>query len=72
MRRTFRTKRGRHLYARRKAIVELVFGQIEQGRGFRQFLLRGLRQVGRMGADMHHAQCPEALDGPAATQATPR
>jgi hypothetical protein len=45
MRRTFRTKRGRRLYARRKAIVELVFGQIEQGRGFRQFLLRGLRQV---------------------------
>jgi hypothetical protein len=25
--------------------VELVFGQIKQGRGFRQFLLRGLRQV---------------------------
>jgi len=35
----------RRLYARRKAIVELVFGQIKQGRGFLQFLLRGLRQV---------------------------
>jgi transposase len=45
MRRTLRTTRGRRLYARRKAIVEPVFGQIKQGRGFRQFLLRGLRQV---------------------------
>jgi hypothetical protein len=45
MRRTLRTKRGRRLYARRKAIVEPVFGQIKQGRGFRQFLLRGMRQV---------------------------
>jgi transposase len=45
MRRTLRTQRGRRLYARRKAIVEPVFGQIKQGRGFRQFLLRGLRQV---------------------------
>ncbi len=45
MRRTLRTKRGRARYARRKAIVEPVFGQIKQGRGFRQFLLRGLRQV---------------------------
>jgi hypothetical protein len=45
MRRTLRTTRGRHLYARRKAIVEPVFGQIKQGRGYRQFLLRGMRQV---------------------------
>lgn len=45
MRRTLRTTRGRRLYARRKAIVEPVFGQIKQGRGYRQFLLRGLRQV---------------------------
>lgn len=45
MRRTLRTKPGRRLYARRKAIVEPVFGQIKQGRGYRQFLLRGLRQV---------------------------
>ena len=41
MRRTLRTQRGRRLYARRKAIVEPVFGQLKQGRGFRQFLLRG-------------------------------
>jgi transposase len=45
MRRTLRTKPGRRLYARRKAIVEPVFGQIKQGRGFRQFLLRGMRKV---------------------------
>lgn len=45
MRRTLRTTRGRRLYAQRKAIVEPVFGQIKQGRGYRQFLLRGMRQV---------------------------
>lgn len=45
MRRTLRTRRGRRLYARRKAIVEPVFGQIKQGRGFRPFLLRGLQKV---------------------------
>ena len=41
-----RTKEGRACYAKRKQIVEPVFGQIKQGRGFRQFLLRGLRKVG--------------------------
>jgi len=45
MRRTLRTKRGRAIYAQRKAIVEPVFGQIKQARGFRQFLLRGVEQV---------------------------
>jgi hypothetical protein len=45
MRRTLRTRRGRRSYARRTAIVEPVFGQIKQGRGYRQFLLRGMRQV---------------------------
>jgi transposase len=40
MRRKLRTRKGRRIYARRKAIVEPVFGQIK-GRGFRQFLLRG-------------------------------
>jgi len=45
MRRTLRTKHGRQRYAQRKAIVEPVFGQIKQGRGYRQFLLRGMRQV---------------------------
>ena len=42
MRRKLRTKRGRERYARRIETVEPVFGQIKQGRGFRQFLLRGL------------------------------
>jgi len=45
MRRALRTKRGRARYAKRKVIVEPVFGQIKQGRGFRQFLLRGMRKV---------------------------
>lgn len=45
MRRSLRTTHGRRLYARHKAIVEPVFGQIKQGRGYRQFLLRGMRQV---------------------------
>jgi len=44
MRRKLRTCKGRRIYARRKAIVEPVFGQIK-GRGFRQFLLRGERKV---------------------------
>jgi hypothetical protein len=33
------------VYSARKAIVEPVFGQIKQARGFRQFLLRGLAKV---------------------------
>jgi transposase len=45
MRRKLRTKRGRRIYADRKKIVEPVFGQIKQGRGFRQFLLRGVEKV---------------------------
>ena len=32
-------------YRLRKQVVEPVFGQIKQARGFRQFLLRGLDQV---------------------------
>ena len=43
--RKLRTARGRKIYARRKAIVEPVFGQIKQARGFRQFLRRGLGKV---------------------------
>ena len=47
MRRKLRTKRGRERYALRMETVEPVFGQIKQGRGFRQFLLRGLTKVNR-------------------------
>ena len=45
MRRKLRTKRGRERYALRMETAEPVFGQIKQGRGFRQFLLRGLEKV---------------------------
>jgi transposase len=40
-----RTAAGRALYARRKVIVEPVFGQIKEARGFRRFLLRGLANL---------------------------
>ena len=45
MRRKLQTRRGRQRYALRMQTVEPVFGQIKQGRGFRQFLLRGLEKV---------------------------
>ena len=40
-----RTAAGKKLYAARKHIVEPVFGQIKQARGFRKYLLRGLAKV---------------------------
>jgi len=40
-----RTPEGRALYARRKVIVDPVFGQIKEGRGFRRFLLRGVQKI---------------------------
>jgi transposase len=40
-----RTPDGKALYARRKVIVEPVFGQIKEVRGFRRFLLRGLEKI---------------------------
>jgi len=45
MSRKLHRKVGAAVYAARKAIVEPVFGQIKQARGFRQFLLRGLEKV---------------------------
>ena len=45
MQRKLATKVGAAVYATRKVIVEPVFGQIKQVRGFRQFLLRGLQKV---------------------------
>jgi transposase len=45
MRRKLRTKVGAAIYARRKVIVEPVFGQIKEVRGFRRFSLRGLFKV---------------------------
>jgi hypothetical protein len=40
-------KSGGHAspYRLRKQVVEPVFGQIKQARGFRQFLLRGIEKV---------------------------
>ena len=45
MSRKLHRKVGAAVYARRKAIVEPVIGQIKQARGFRQFLLRGFEKV---------------------------
>ena len=45
MRRKLQTRQGRQRYALRMQTVEPVFGQIKQGRGFRQFLLRGLEKA---------------------------
>jgi len=44
MKRKLQTKVGKAVYAARKCVVEPVFGQIKQARGFRQFLLRGKRK----------------------------
>jgi hypothetical protein len=40
-----RTPEGWAVYARRKVIVEPAFGQIKEGRGFRRFSLRGLKNI---------------------------
>ena len=45
MARKLRTKKGRETYAKRKGIIEPIFGQIKQARGFRQFLLRGMDKL---------------------------
>ena len=45
MRHRLRTAEGQAVYKLRKAVVEPVFGQIKEARGFRKFLLRGLGKV---------------------------
>lgn len=45
MRHKLKTPEGHALYKLRKAIVEPVFGQIKEERGFRRFSFRGLAQV---------------------------
>jgi len=47
MREKLNTVAGKAIYSRRKVIVEPVFGQIEQARGFRRFSQRGLTKVRR-------------------------
>jgi hypothetical protein len=60
MRRKLQTILGRKIYARRKVIVEPVFGQIKHRQGFRQFLLRGANKVRRMVSGLYDAQHLEA------------
>ena len=45
MKHKLKTEVGRNLYRMRKAIVEPVFGQIKEWRGFRRFSFRGLQKV---------------------------
>ena len=45
MRHKLKTAEGRNVYKMRKAIVEPVFGQIKEARGFRRFSFRGLSNV---------------------------
>jgi transposase len=45
MREKLGTAHGSEVYARRKAIVEPVFGHAKEARGFRRFSLRGLEKV---------------------------
>ena len=45
MARKLRTKRGRTLYAKRKGMIEPIFGQLKQVLGFRQFSMRGLASM---------------------------
>jgi transposase len=45
MTRKLQTIKGRLIYEKRKHIVEPVFGQIKEARGFRRFSFRGLKSV---------------------------
>jgi transposase len=44
MREKLKTNEGRDVYKQRKMIVEPVFGQVKEVRGFRRFSFRGLRK----------------------------
>jgi len=45
MTRKLQTRKGRSIYEKRKQIVEPVFGQIKEVRGFRRFSFRGIKNV---------------------------
>lgn len=45
MREQLHSEPGRTLYAKRKTLIEPVFGQIKEARHIRRFLLRGINQV---------------------------
>ena len=65
MRRKLQTRRGRKRYALRMETVEPVFGQIKAGRGFRQFLLRGLEKVNGEWSLICTGHNPESSSGQA-------
>ena len=65
MRRKLQTRRGRQRYALRMETVEPVFGQIKAGRGFRQFLLRGLEKVNAEWSLICTGHNPESSSGQA-------
>jgi transposase len=46
MQHKLRTEQGKAIYKMRKAIVEPVFGQIKEWRGFRRFSLRSMEKAG--------------------------
>src|SRR4051794_23735956 len=57
MARKLRTKVGREMYAKRKGMIEPIFGQLKQVLGFRQFSMRGLaamRGEWRLMATVHN------------------
>jgi transposase len=57
MARKLRTKKGRSMYAKRKGMIEPIFGQLKQVLGFRQFSMRGLsamRGEWRLMATVHN------------------
>ena len=46
MRARLKTEEGQNIYSKRKTTVEPVFGIIKRVMGFRQFLMRGLKNIG--------------------------
>jgi transposase len=57
MSRKLRTKKGRAMYAKRKGMIEPIFGQLKQVLGLRQFSMRGLalmRGEWRLMATVHN------------------
>jgi hypothetical protein len=68
MRQKASTTYGQAVYQWRKAIVEPVFGQIKEGRGFRRFAFRGLAKVSAEWAThLLDPQPAQALTGQGAT-----
>ena len=45
MARKLRAKKGRLMYAKRKGMIEPIFGQWKPTSGFRQFSIRGLASM---------------------------